>query len=339
MKVFITGISGRIGTVLSQSLLEQGHEVRGLVMPDDPRLTIAERTGAELFIGSLFDKDVIAQGVQDVDAVVHLAAIISYLPQDDELVYSVNFEGARNVFQAASQFTAPSAHIVFASTDATYPSNSPLYRPVDENHPQNPTSIYGLSKVLGEQMLQYYARSAGLTYTITRFSFTQTAHELVDPRGAFSRNFFVNGRLRHLKQMEDDSPATNEIIDVLEQAAADDEPLLLPRDELGQAQVSEVTDARDIAQGLCLALERPEARNQVFNIGPAIAHSFAEVIPYLANATGRRYVEVVLPTPAIHVQTCNRKARMLLGYRPQYTVFDMIDEATTSSEVSSQAGE
>ena len=94
------------------------------------------------------------------------------MPQDDELVYSVNAQGAANIFEATSRGAAPAAHIVFASTDATYPSNAPLYRPVDENHPQQPTSLYGLTKVLGEQMLQYYARTAGMIYTITRFSFT-----------------------------------------------------------------------------------------------------------------------------------------------------------------------
>lgn len=329
MKIFMTGISGRIGSTLSRLLLEDGHEVRGLVLPDDPRLAEVQESGANLFVGSLIDKEVIAQAVEGVNAVVHLAAIISYLPQDDELVYGVNVQGARNVFEAASRGAAPAAHIVFASTDATYPSNSPLYRPVDENHPQNPTSVYGLSKVLGEQMVQYYARTAGLSYTITRFSFTQAAHELIDPNGAFThRIFFVNGRLRYLKQMGDRSPMTQESIAILEKLAADDEPLLLPRDALGHAQVSEVTDARDIAQGLYLALNRSEARNQVFNLGPATAHAFAELIPYMARATGHRYVEATLPTPAAHVQANIRKARMLLGYNPQFTVYDMIDEAT-----------
>lgn len=328
MKIFMTGISGRIGSVLSQTLLEQGHMVRGLVMPDDPLLTALQGSDAELFIGSLFDKDVIARGVQGVDAVVHLAAIISYLPQDDELVYRVNVQGTRNVFEAASRFTTCPAHLVFASTDATYPSNKPLYRPLDETHPQMPTSLYGLTKILGEQMVQYYARSAGLPYTITRFSFTQAAHELINPHGTFAhRIFFVNGRLRYLKQLADESPGAQETITALENLAAADDLLLLPYDAQGRAQVSEVTDARDIAQGLRLALERPEARNQAFNLGPATAHSFAEVIPYMARATGRQYVETTLPTPALHVQTSNRKARMLLGYHPRYTVFDMIDEA------------
>ena len=72
----------------------------------------------------------------------------------------------------------------------------------------------------------------------------------------------------------------------------------------------------------------------MFNLGPASAYSLAEVIPYMGQATGPRYVEATLPMPMRSVQTSNAKARMLLGYEPRYTLYEMIDEAVAASRVS-----
>ena len=333
MKLFMTGITGRMGSALARELLERNVEVHGLVMPEDPLLDSARQTGALIHEGSLRDTEVIAQAVRGADAIVHLAALISYLPQDEERLWETNVRGTYNVLEAAVAHAARPAHIVFASTDATYPTSDPRYRPVDELHPQHPTSLYGLTKVMGEDMTRFFGTKPGLSYTITRFSHTQAAHEVIDPQGAFShRIFFLNGRLRYLKQQASASPQIRETIAILEELAADDEPLLLLRDREGRTQVSEVTDARDIAQGLRLVLERPEARNQVFNLGPAAPYSMAEAIPYMARATGRRYVEATLPIQMRFVQTSNVKARMLLGYKPKYTLFDMIDQAVAASQ-------
>lgn len=337
MKLFMTGITGRIGSALARELLGRDVEVHGLVMPGDPLLDRARQMGAQIHVGSLSDEDVIAQAVRGADAVVHLAALISYLPQDNEVLYETNVHGTYNVLEAAVAHADQPAHIVFASTDATYPTSDPRYRPVDETHPQQPTSLYGLTKVMGEEMTRFFGTKPGFSYTITRFSHTQAAHEVIDPHGTFShRIFYLNGRLRYLKQQGSPSPQVRETIAILEELAADDEPLLLPRDSEGHTQVSEVTDARDIAQGLRLVLERPEARNEVFNLGPAAPYSMAEAIPYMARATGRRYVEAALPIPMPFVQTSNFKARMLLGYKPKYTLYEMIDEAVAASEATAQ---
>ena len=53
MRILITGITGRIGGNLAAQLLEQGHQVRGLVWPKDPRIEKFKDLDLELIEGSL----------------------------------------------------------------------------------------------------------------------------------------------------------------------------------------------------------------------------------------------------------------------------------------------
>lgn len=55
--------------------------------------------------------------------------------------------------------------------------------------------------------------------------------------------------------------------------------------------------------------------------------SLAQFVPYLAEATGRRYVETKIPVELGRTHVSAAKARALLRYVPRYLLFDMVDEA------------
>jgi UDP-glucose 4-epimerase len=137
----------------------------------------------------------------------------------------------------------------------------------------------------------------------------------------------VNGRLNYLKEGGSTDPKVLKTIAALEPLAAPDEPLLLARDPEGNPYYQELTDVRDIVQGLLLILDKPEAIGEGFNLTPPTVVNMAEFIPYMAEATGRRYVEARLFTDMPKCHTSGAKARAILGYNPKYTMFDMIDEA------------
>ena len=67
-------------------------------------------------------------------------------------------------------------------------------------------------------------------------------------------------------------------------------------------------------------LDRPEAIGESFNLTPPTIVSLAESIPYMAEATGRRYVEVQLPVELGKCYGSSAKARTLLGYNPAIPV-------------------
>lgn len=329
MHILITGATGRIGSRLAQALLERGHQVRTLTLPNDPLAEAAQHVGVECITGSITNAADVSRAVDGVEAIFHLAALILYDPLARPVLWDVNVIGAYNVFEAARQKANRPLRLIFASSDQVYPGPFPRYRPTDEVHPRLPTTFYGLTKTLGEEMLHFYSRSEkDIHVTVARFCHTEAAEELIDPHGFFSqRIFYVNGRLKHLQAMNSSDPKVLATIATLVPLAAPDEPLLLPYDLDGRPYMQELVDVRDIVSGLLLILERPEAIGEAFNLTPPTMVSMAESIPYLAEATGRRYVEARLAVDAPRGQVSGAKARALLGYTPRYTLFDMIDEA------------
>jgi UDP-glucose 4-epimerase len=332
MNILITGATGRIGSALAKRLIGRGEHVRGLVLPDDPNADKAKGLGLECVTGSLTDYDAVLAAVEGVDAVFHLGAVMLFdetKPETRPKTWDVNIQGTYHVFEAAAQRANRPLRLIYASSDEVYPAIGPRYQPTDETHPRFPYSFYGLGKVLGEEMIRFYGRNqSDVEISIARFTLTQAAEEIVDPNGLVAPLlFFVNGRLGALKGSGSTDPKVLETIKTLEPLAAPDEPLLLPYDLEGNPFYQEATDARDIAQGLELMLDRPEAIGEVFNLTPPTIVSMAEFIPYMAEATGRRYVEAKLAFGWRKIHGSGAKARALLGYNPQYTLFDMVDEA------------
>ena len=72
MRVFLTGASGWIGSVIARDLLAAGHSVVGLVRSKDKGDALATAGGTPL-IGSLGDLDVLRQGAREADGIIHTA--------------------------------------------------------------------------------------------------------------------------------------------------------------------------------------------------------------------------------------------------------------------------
>jgi UDP-glucose 4-epimerase len=329
MNILITGATGRVGGLLAKELLARGDRVRTLVLPDDPLADKARQLGIECIPGTITSMDDCLRAAEGVDAVFHLAALILFYAKDRPILWDVNVQGTYHVLQAAVDRGQRPLRLIFAASDQVYPGTHPLYRPTDETHPRLPNTFYGLSKVLGEEMVRYYGRvEKDVHVSIARFTHTERPEELIDPNGFFARRiFFLNGRLKYLKESGSTDPKVLETIRILEPLAAPDEPLLLAREQDGTPFYQELCDTRDIVQGLLLILDKDEAIGEVFNLTPPTVVNMAEFIPYMAEATGRRYVEARLPIDAPRCHASGAKARAILGYNPRYTMFDMIDIA------------
>jgi len=329
MKVLITGATGRVGSRLAKKMIERGAQVRTIHLPDDPLVDPIRRLGVECIPGDISNSSDVARAVEGVDTVFHLAALILFYPKDRPILWNVNILGTYNVFESAIQNGRRPLRLIFAASDQVYPGPAAKYRPTDETHPRLPNTFYGLSKVIGEEMIQYYGRTEKEVHiSIARFTHNEAPEELIDPNGFFAhRLFFVNGRLRYLKGMNSTDQKIQDTIKTLEPLASPDEPLLLPRDRDGNPFLQELTDTRDIVEGLLLMLDRKEAIGETFNLTPPSIVNMAEFIPYMAKATGRRFVEARLAIDPPNCHLTGAKARTLLGYEPKYTMFDMIDAA------------
>lgn len=97
--ILVTGATGHVGNVLVRKLISAGADIRVLTLPGDNLSSLAG-LNVENVEGDISDFDSIQPAFEGVNIVFHLAGIISIMPGHDELLYSVNVKGTRNVVES-----------------------------------------------------------------------------------------------------------------------------------------------------------------------------------------------------------------------------------------------
>jgi farnesol dehydrogenase len=132
MKIFVTGITGFIGSNLVKELLAEGHQVNALVRnPHD--LHKFPGPNLQLYSGDLENKKALRKGMEGCDKVFHLAAFAKPWSKDMGIFYKINVEGSVNVFEAARESGV--GKVVFTSSAATISPSMGLI-PSDEATPR-----------------------------------------------------------------------------------------------------------------------------------------------------------------------------------------------------------
>ncbi len=167
MKVLVTGGAGYIGSHANRFLARQGV---GTVVLDD--LSNGHReavTDGRLVVGDMGDRALLddLMTAERFDAVMDFAAFIEVGESvDNPAKYYEN-----NVVKLKTLLDAAVAHkiryFVFSSTAAVF--GEPRYVPIDENHPRVPINPYGMTKRVGEAMLDDYGRAYGLVSCAFRY--------------------------------------------------------------------------------------------------------------------------------------------------------------------------
>lgn len=328
----MTGAAGRIGANLVRSLLEKGYEVRGFVLPEDPKVSKLKGLDVEIFYGDLRDAEAVDTAMQGVDRVAHLGYIMGRPEGMSRATeFEINIPGTYNMLEAASKRVDKIERFLFASTNATYDAFHAKYVPMDEDHPQEPYSFYGAAKVLGERMLECYGREFGLRGTIVRFGTVPGPDEVF-------RHLKARGVMGMLRGPGTDptstlyAPGVEEPWKPVEKAIEDGYHLVIPRNLEGKSWMQDLVDVRDTVQGIICALESENALGESFNV-TGLGVTWEEAVTYLAQKTGEDYLDIRMPN--LWYWRCDiRKAKSRIGYMPQYDVARMIDDA-----LAFQAGE
>jgi UDP-glucose 4-epimerase len=166
----VTGSAGFIGSHIVDELLKQGVEVIGIddySMGKAENLEIARsyRRFREVRC-DITDYAELCRHFEEVDAVFHNAASKKTVslknPQRD---LEVNAGGTFNVLELARKLGV--RKVVHASTGSVY--GEPKYFPQNEDHPKNPVSFYGVSKLAGETYAKVFEQLHDLNVTVLRY--------------------------------------------------------------------------------------------------------------------------------------------------------------------------
>ena len=166
----VTGGAGFIGSHLCDELVRRGERVRVVdSLVTGKRENIAHLQAVEFLHSDLAEIDVARRAVEDVDYVLHQAAIPSVPRSVADPITSnrANVDASLNLLVAARD--ARVRRVVYAGSSSAY-GNSPTL-PKVETMPPSPLSPYALQKLAAEQYCQLFTRLYGLeTVTIRYFN-------------------------------------------------------------------------------------------------------------------------------------------------------------------------
>jgi UDP-glucose 4-epimerase len=167
MNIFVTGGAGYIGSATAEALITAGHVVTVYdSLVTGHRGAIPAR--AEFIHASLDDSHALAEALTSIkyDAVMHFAAFIEAgeSMKDPGRFFRNNFTNSLNLIETAVQ--AGVKKFVFSSTAAVYQSSE---EPLIEESPLGPTNVYGHTKLMTEQVLEWYRSIYGLHFAALRY--------------------------------------------------------------------------------------------------------------------------------------------------------------------------
>lgn len=167
MKILVTGGAGYIGSHVVYELIDQGHDVTIL---DDMSLGLEENIDPRsIFVQGSTHSDSDLDSVLSVgfDGIIHLAAwkAAGESMTDPAKYAHNNLIGTINLLNACDRHGIK--RFVFSSTSAVY--GNPEYIPIDENHPTEPISYYGETKLQVEKNLKWFSELKGIRFGVLRY--------------------------------------------------------------------------------------------------------------------------------------------------------------------------
>jgi nucleoside-diphosphate-sugar epimerase len=162
MRVMVTGATGFIGYHTAIALLDAGHELSLLVRSVEKMETMFGAGRIDDYtVGDITDVDSVRSALQDCDAVIHVAALVSTRAADAERVGRTNVEGVENVIGSAVEMGVDSiVHV--SSITALF---DPAAQVLDEHSPPGVGATgYGRSKVACERFVRELQDSGAPVY-------------------------------------------------------------------------------------------------------------------------------------------------------------------------------
>lgn len=303
--ILVIGGGGFIGSHMVKYLLQKGEQV---VVLDN--FTTGHRsavTGGILIEGDKRNPPDLNRifGTYPIECVMHFAAFIfaGESVREPAKYYENNVVGCYTLLESMRRHGVKD--LIFSSTAAVY--GEPLETPIQESHPHEPTSPYGETKRVMENMLRWYEQAYGFRAMALRYFNAAGA----DPEGELG---------------EDHRPEEHLIPLVLFAAMGRHNPLSVFGSDYETPDGTAIRDyvhVWDLCEAHYLALQRlrASAPGNVYNLGNGQGYSVLEVIRAAETVVGKPIAYTLKPRragdPACLVAS-SEKAKSELGWQPRF---------------------
>jgi UDP-glucose 4-epimerase len=298
-KVLITGGAGFIGSQLTRQLCEQGASITvvdNLINGRRENLAGLPPDQVHLVVADIRDYNRMVELMKGIDIVYHLACLcLRHSIHSPKENHEVNATGTLNLVVAAKE--AGVGRFVFTSTGEVY--GLPLWAPITEEHPNQPTNVYGAAKLAAESYARVYYSCYGLPTVVVRLfnTYGPRCHHEGDC-GEVIPKFLLRTMARR--------------------------PMVIFGDG---SQTRDFTFVSDTARGILSAGVIDEAVGQTINIGNGRATSIIDLAHEVAKVVELPEIPVIHdnPRPADVLGVFyanNSKAKQLLGFEPKVTLHE-----------------
>jgi UDP-glucose 4-epimerase len=315
MNILVTGGAGYIGGSVASILVERGHRVTVL-----DNLCRSQRrhlpAGVEFVQADIADRatvEALLSALQP-DSVMHFAALIEAgeSMRKPEAYFRNNTASTLALLEA--MLATNVKRLVFSSTAAVY--GEPKSTPIEEHADLAPANPYGESKLLVEQMLQWFHRIHGLRYASLRY-------------------FNVAGALA--ARGEAHEPESHLIPLILDVALGRRASIAIYGDDYPTPDGTCIRDyihVKDLAEAHILAFQALDQRDRmILNLGNGSGFSVKEVIEAARAVTGHPIPVVVEGRRAgdpARLVASSQLARQQLGWQPKHAdLHEIIADAWT----------
>jgi UDP-glucose 4-epimerase len=308
-RILITGATGKVGqSFITRFMAEpryDGFVVRALC--HNRQLVPRERL--EVVSGSIQHREVVDQAMEDVTHVLHLATC----KETPEAIMDVAIKGMFWLLEASRSSSTFEQFILIGGDAGTGHFFYPHPLPVTEKqkHSAYP-GCYALSKVLEEVMLEQYFIQYAMNGCCLRAPWIMEKDDFKHQL-SFGQDVFGGPCWRDLVGHEKaDEYARSQTVPIM--LGADDQPVK-----------RNFVHVEDLNSAILAAIDHPRARQQTFNICMDEPVDYGALGAYLAESRGLSTVGVRTPYHSTWLD--NAKAKLLLGWRPEYDLRRLTDAA------------
>jgi nucleoside-diphosphate-sugar epimerase len=295
--VLITGGSGFIGSHVAQALSEVGIKLKILdhFKSKDHSIWIkhnffADLKDIEIVKGNILDGNLLYRSLENIDAVIHLASIndIPYSIKAPINVFRTNCTGTMTLLEQCRLLSKTIKCIILISSAHVY-LMPPKYLPIDENHPLNALTPYGVSKIFQDLIFQTYYKHFQLPIIVLRSGllFGERQQKVKGVISSFIKN------------------------------ALEDKPIIIQ----GGKQTRDIYHITNLIHAILLSMSKKDAIGEVFNISGEYERSIEDI--------AKEIIEFTKSKSTIYYSSYRRnerdatrilldisKARKVLGYQP-----------------------